>query len=373
MDSSASGPHGVRASTVAAMRAVSRPGGSPWDLSETEFPYQGTQRERLRFLLRYAQYAPSLYNTQPWLFRMQPSAIEILADRRRALTQSDPAERQLWMSTGALIATLRLAGGHFGFRAQVRVLPAPEVLAAVELSPAPGSNNAGRSLFLTLPKRRRHVAEFDPQVPSGPLLAALAAHAEQARGRLRYASNASERDALHVIVGDAYGRRLADPAFCAELEYWLRGEVGTSGDGIPQASPPSGGVRPEFGAPEWSDAEGLTSRAKRHIASSLARARNCPVLAVLASAGDAEEDWLAAGALLLELELIARASGVWLMEFNQAVELPDLRLHLRERLGLGGHPQTVIGLGYGAEVPPLPRRPLDEMLLPDHSPVFAMH
>jgi hypothetical protein len=75
----------------------------------------------------------------------------------------------------------------------------------------------------------------------------------------------------------------------------------------------------------------------------------------------------------MELELIARASGVWLVEFNQAVELADLCTGLRERLELRGYPQTVIGLGYGAEVPPLPRRPLDEMLLPDHSPVFAMH
>jgi hypothetical protein len=304
---------------------------------------------------------------------MQPDAIEILADRRRTLAHSDPAERQLWMSTGALVAALRLAGGHFGFRTRVRVLPAPEVLATVEFSSAHGVESAWRSLFLTLPKRRRHVAEFDPQVPSESLLAALAAHAEQTQAQLRYPSDAAESDALRGIVDDAHLRRLADPDFCAELEDWLRGDAASTRDGVPQPSLPAGSTRPEFGAPEWSDGAGHTSRAKRYIASSLARARSCPVVAALATWGDAAEDWLAAGSLLMELELIARASGVWLVEFNQAVELPDLRVALNERLGLHGHSQTVIGLGYGAEVPPLPRRPLDEMLLLDHSPVFAMH
>jgi len=373
MDSSASGAHGLRASKAHATRVASRGGGSPWDLCDAEFPYQGAPRERMCFLLHYAQFAPSPYNTQPWLFRIQAAGIDILADHRRTLAHSDPMERQLWMGTGALVTALRLAGGHFGLRSRVRLLPPPEGLASLEFSPATGADNAGHSLFLTLPKRRRHVVAFDPEVPSGPLLAALAAHAQQAQAQLRYPSDALERDAVRAIVDDAFMRRLGDPDFCAELEDWLRDDAASSHDGIPQAGPPLGRARPEFGAPEWSDATGLASRAKRYIASSLSCARGCPVVAVLATVGDAAEDWLAAGSLLMELELIARASGVWLVEFNQAVELADLCTGLRERLELRGYPQTVIGLGYGAEVPPLPRRPLDEMLLPDHSPVFAMH
>jgi nitroreductase len=373
MDASASGLHGLLVPATQATRAASCRIGLPWDLTDTEFPYQGTQRERLRFLLHYAQFAPSPYNTQPWLFRLQADAIEILADRQRTLAQGDPAERQLWMSTGALVVALRLAGGHFGFHARVHALPAREVLARVEFSSVRRPDMAARSLFLTLPKRRRHVAQFDPQAPSGSFLAGLAAHADQAQAQLRYLSDAPEQDALRAILDAAYMRRLADPAFCAELECWLRGDAASSRDGIPQTGPAVGGARPEFGAPEWSDAEGLTSRAKRHIASSWSRARSCPVVAVLATSGDAAQDWLAAGSLLMELELISRASGVWLTEFNDAVELPDLRRGLQERMALPGYPQTVIGLGYGAEVPPLPRRPVDEMLLPDHSPEFAMH
>lgn len=354
--------------TPAAPRSV-----PAWNFGEAEFPYQGTLREQLRFLLRYSRFAPSPYNTQPWLFRLQADAIEILPDRRRTLRHSDPSERQLWMSTGAVVAALRLAADHFGLRTRVQVQPSADLLAALAFSSAPKSDSVERSLFMALPMRRRYVAQFDPQTPSAMLLAALDTHAQQAEARLRYPSSTLERSAVRAIVEAAHQRRLADAPFCAELEDWLRADAVGAHDGIPQTSLPPGDAPPEFGAPEWSDAAGLTGRAKRFIISSASRARSCPVVAVLATAKDDAQHWLAAGALLLELELIARASGVWLMEFNQAVELPDLRTSLRASLALDAHPQTLIGLGYGAEVPALPRRPLEDMLLPDHSPVFAMH
>ena len=195
----------------------------------------------------------------------------------------------------------------------------------------------------------------------------------QAHARLPYALEASEREALHAIVTQAHIRCLADPDYCAELEQWLRAGKGTWPDGIPQDNDPCCVARPEFGALEWSDLAQPNGRAQRHMAALTTRVGSCPVLAVLATAGDAPEDWFAAGALLMHLELLARAAGVWLVEFNRAIELPDLRQDLGERMRLGDYPQAVIGLGYGAEVPPLPRRPLDEMLLPDHSAAFPMH
>jgi hypothetical protein len=117
----------------------------------------------------------------------------------------------------------------------------------------------------------------------------------------------------------------------------------------------------------------LSTWARRFGALAQARVANCPLLAVLATPTDAPQDWLAAGALVLQLELLARASGVWLVEFPDAIELPDSRTRIAQIANVAGHPQSLLGLGYGAEVPPLPRRPLDELLLPDQSPVFPMH
>ncbi|HEY0867927.1 MAG TPA: nitroreductase family protein, partial [Fimbriimonas sp.] len=76
---------------------------------QAAFPYSGTLREKLRSLLRYAVYAPSTHNTQPWIFKLSEDAVEVYADRGRALTHLDPDRREMTMSIGAAIDHLRLA------------------------------------------------------------------------------------------------------------------------------------------------------------------------------------------------------------------------------------------------------------------------
>jgi hypothetical protein len=352
-------------------QAATRAALAAWHISESDFPYAGTSRDKLRFLLRYALLAPSPYNTQPWLFRIEGERLEVLSDRRRLLPRADPRQRQHLMSCGGLLAALRIAARHFGYDLSVDASASPDAVVAVELAPASEHDAAERSLFLTLPKRRRHVASFDPGVPSAPLLDSLAVHASRARAELRYAPAPEGRDALRAIAGQAQGRRLADPAFRAELEQWLRPAGGARSDGIPHD--PGTEPAPGLGAPEWADPAELSAWARRFGTLAQARAANCPVLAVLATPSDTLQDWLAAGAIVLKIELLARASGVWLVEFPDAIELPEPRARIAQIANANGQPQALLGLGYGAEVPPLPRRPLDELLLPDQSPVFPMH
>ena len=55
---------------------------------------------------------------------------------------------------------------------------------------------------------------------------------------------------------------------------------------------------------------------------------------------------------------------MWFTDFNQPIELPAARAHLRQMLGMG-HPQALIRIGYGAEVAPTSRRDLEDMLIND--------
>src|SRR5215510_8529110 len=48
----------------------SEPEFQAWNVSECQFPKEGTKTEQLKFLLNYAILAPSSHNTQPWLFRI---------------------------------------------------------------------------------------------------------------------------------------------------------------------------------------------------------------------------------------------------------------------------------------------------------------
>ncbi len=93
------------------------------------------------------------------------------------------------------------------------------------------------------------------------------------------------------------------------------------------------------------------------------RAAGSPVLAVLGTHDDAPESWLCAGQSLARALLRARVAGLQASYLNQPVEVADLRRQLRQALGLSGVPQLVLRFGYGEDVPPTPRRPVEDVLL----------
>ena len=87
----------------------------PWEVFEADFPKTRDAGEKLRFLLNYAVLAPSGHNTQPWLFKVRNSEVELYTDRTRGLPVVDPEDRALVISCGAALFNLRAAVRHFGY------------------------------------------------------------------------------------------------------------------------------------------------------------------------------------------------------------------------------------------------------------------
>jgi len=181
----------------------------PWAVSEAEYPTKGDTEERVRFLLGYAILARSGHNTQPWLFRIRDQAVEVLADRTRALPVVDPDDRALVISCGAALATLRIAARHFGFRADVDVLPDPrdeDLVARVSLEPGDSPSGDEETLFRAIRERHSNRQAFEVrEVGNGPAGMLVAEARDEGVG-------------LHLIRGDDRGadrgadrRRRPDP------------------------------------------------------------------------------------------------------------------------------------------------------------------
>src|SRR5207245_724562 len=63
----------------------------------------------VRWVVAQAARAPSIHNTQPWLFNWDGCSFELRADTHRGLSAIDPDGRELVLSCGAALYNLRLA------------------------------------------------------------------------------------------------------------------------------------------------------------------------------------------------------------------------------------------------------------------------
>jgi nitroreductase len=331
-----------------------------WEIDDTDFPVTGTSRDKLQFMLNYAILAPSSHNTQPWLFKITGDAVELYADRTRLLPVVDPEGRELVMSCGAALFALRVAIRFFGYEADVQTFPGPrhtELLARIRLGARREPTELDKALFYAIPLRHTNRLPFEDRPVAAPIIAALVAAAQQEGARLRFVGTDEERTAVADLIWEGDRIQWADKQFRQELVAWIRPNRSDSRDGIPGYAQGFGDLKSSIGP--------LAMRAfdlgKQLSEKDRKRALVSPALAVLETDNDLPLDWLAAGQAVCHVLLLARAHGVSASFFNQPIEVRELRPQLRAALNETGFPQLLLRFGYGPEVKPTPRRPLEEV------------
>jgi hypothetical protein len=332
---------------------------APYEEAIGEFPVTGTPAEQWRAILVHAVRAPSVHNTQPWWCRIDGSALEVFADRTRALPIADPTGRELMMSVGALVEHLVIVAGRFGREVSVAATPGQgDVVATLELGAFRPVDPADRALFDAIPRRRTNRRPFLRQAVPDPVRELARRLVRQRGADLTFISAVSRRRALAEIVSDADRIQLANPAFRAELASWLRWLEPNRPDGIPARSGKAPAlVRPvaPLAVRTVDVGKGAAAYDRRLMASS-------PVLAILTTERDDAGAWLDAGRAMARGLLSLTAEGVSASFLNQAVEVPELRTRVRGFVRTRGFPQAILRLGFGARVPPTPRRPIDEIV-----------
>jgi nitroreductase len=308
-------------------------------------------------LVRAAVRAPSIHNTQPWLFRLRDGGIELLADRTRRLPVTDPTGWAMRISCGAALFNLRLALAMRETPAQVRLRPSPgdaDLLARIAPGPPRPANPEEELLYAAIPERRSSREPFWPDPVPAAVRARLVA-AARAEGAWLELLIGKEPVAALAEIAQAADRVLNRiPGYLDELSAWTRRNGANDGDGVPAAA---GGPSPEpqdllpqrpFGAPR---APGRDYESE-------------PLVAVLGTAGDAPVDQLVAGQALQRVLLTATNSGLATSMLSQPIEVASAREQLRLALGRFGAPQMVLRIGFGQPGSPTPRRDPRDVILP---------
>ncbi|MEV5528471.1 Acg family FMN-binding oxidoreductase [Streptomyces prunicolor] len=309
----------------------------------------------LETLIAASVAAPSIHNTQPWRFRLDPDTVtlEIRAVAERGLRHTDPTGRALHISVGCALFNLRVAIAHCGWEPVTRRLPRPDepdLLATVRLA---GTTRPPTAPHLYDALWRRHSSRFpfsDRPVPASVLTELTeAAHAE---GAVLDLPGPAQTDRLLRLTREAEQRNTADTSRATESRRWVH--------------PPNDaslGIPPEAIGPQDSR-ERIPVRnfgAHRHPTALAARPfEKRPSIAVLSTLHDRRTDWLRAGEALERVLLVATTHGVRASLLHQALEWPDLREQLTD--GRREFTQMMLRLGYGPQGPASPRRTAGQSL-----------
>ena len=324
-----------------------------------------TAREVAGYVVAQAVWAPSVHNTQPWRFTAGEQQISLHADTGRRLAVADPDGREMMISCGAALFTVRLALRSLGLVPVTSVLPdpgQPELVARVCWRQRAAADEFERRLSGHVLTRRTHRGAFDPQPLPPDTLAALRGGAAREGAALRIVADDGRRAALAAAVQTAEHELRRDGERLRELARWTPAPGSAGRDGVPATSYPARAehTEPYFPGRDFARGHGWgmppLSPATAHRAAGVA--------GLLTTATDRPADWVNAGQALQRIMLTASACGAAVALHSQPLELAWLREFIRTQLSDDAYPHLVLRIGMVTQVAVSVRRDPDEVLFP---------
>ena len=336
----------------------------------------GLYDEPRRRALSFALLAPNPHNRQPWLADLSTDGeVTLYVDTSKLLPHTDPFSRQITIGLGCFLELMRMAASHDGYR--VTVTPFPEGFDDRALDGRPVARASFTAdptvvpdpLFAHVPERRSNKEPFDTArpLPDGTLERLAVATSARFGGTIDPEEvagwRALTREALRIEIETPHTYRES-----VDLFRIGRAEVDANPDGIDFTGP----LFEVMGATGLFTRETALDRSSQAYSAGLDAVYSNTDTAMghvwLVTDGNSRPDQIATGADWLRVNLAATAAGVAFQPLSQALqEYPEMSALYRElhaRLApSGGTVQMLSRIGYGPEVAPSPRWPLDAKIV----------
>ena len=327
--------------------------------------------------LRHAILAPNPHNRQPWLIRLEGTTdAQLFCDLDRRLPATDPFDRQILIGFGAFLELLRLAAASRGVRLDVTEFPegAPGArldgrpIAHLRFQPDPAI--VPDRLFDHVLARRSNKEAYDLERQIDP---AKLARLEVSGPDLRVATTSDRVSVANIrdLVLRALDIEMDTPRTHRESIDLIRigaRAVDAQPDGIDLSGPmiEAGAALGQITHGKLADpASTAFAQGKRQLHATYGAA---PAYLWLVTRGNDRTDQLATGATYVRANLAATELGLSLHPASQALqeypEMVDCHRAIQALLAPdGGRVQMLARLGYGPDVPPAPRYPLEAKLI----------
>jgi nitroreductase len=338
-------------------------------------------------LVRAAILAASPHNTQPWLFKIIPSSIELSIDTGRNVGALDPYLREEHIGVGCALENLMLAASANGTLATATLnpgklgpiasAPGPQLLARIDLV---AGNRVESELYDAIPQRHTNRGAFLPQnpIPSTFIDALGRLGSDDPAVRLFLFPGDADRKKIAEISSTANSEIYADPEVVRGSQRWIRtrwsdvqkyrGGLTIDAFGLSPIATDIAKMM-SVGMLQWAASRGPKNGYSDLILSA-------PLIGILAVQDRYDrEDCLRAGRIWQRAHLLATAHGLAGRPCNEAVEMIDYeKSHGRQPLRasllaeiLGDaawQPTFVFYMGYPTlTAGTSPRRPIEDVVL----------
>ena len=338
----------------------------------------GTYSDPRMRALSWAILAPNPHNRQPWLADLTAAEDEIVlhVDTDRLLPHTDPFHRQITIGLGCFLEVLRLAALEDGLAARIEPFPDgsdplaldDRPVARIRLEPTDAPPDP---LFAQVPHRRTVKEPYatDRAVPAGTLDALAAAMAFGSR--IGGTTQEAEVLSLRALTREALRIEVETPRTYRESVDLFRigaAEVNADPDGIDFTGPLFEGLSAVGMMTREAALDPASAVFRQGLAAVYANADTAMGHVWLVRDGNTRAEQIAAGRDWLRLHLAATAAGIDLQPLSQALqEYPEMAepyAQVHDRLAPGGGTVHMLArLGYGPQVPPSPRWPVEAKLI----------
>jgi nitroreductase len=310
-----------------------------------ESPDSKTIRTALTMAIR----APSVHNTQPWLWRVAENSVHLYSNPSLQLPSTDPDCRDLMISCGIALNHCAVAFAAVGWLAKAHRFPDPahsSHLAAIELEPYPATE-VDIALAAAILRRRSDRRRYSARLVSAADVSLMGARAARAGVMLR---NVESLTRLSELVSEAAYRHASSYEYLSELSIWsgrYASQAGVPARSAARLDPATAIPRRAFAGPALTEPPGT------------AAADDNAVVLALGTRDDDDVARLRAGEATSTVLLTATALGLASCPITEPLEVKEVRDEVAaDVFGTSGYPQMLLRIGWAqANAEPLPETP----------------
>lgn len=321
-------------------------------------------------LVRLATLAPSAYNAQPWKFIINQNELTLKPDFERAISISDPDNREMIISLGAALQNILIGAEYYNLNVdsnenipQLKVTNNSIFEITLKFKEKSLTYNLTNNNNIKLIAERQTVrVNYKKENFSEEITKKIIDYLQKSSLKTLMFSSQKETDLLADYIKEGNRILYDNSKWMDEMKKWIRfndSEAEEMLDGLYAKAQGDSSVPGWIGRMFYP----MTTTATTQTKSDIERLKNSSAFIAIFE-DDNPKSWLETGKELQKLLLFLTSLQIKTSYLNQPCQVTALRKDFARELGFKGLlPQIVLRLGFGPVLPRSPRRRPEQVII----------